>query len=138
MDIAITWPKSRTLESYLSELEKAADAGLVINYRVPSYPKKLNAGDRCYMVHDGVVRGWNEVLGVEERDDVTDPVSGALMRPGVYVVRNPYWMAEWGVERPMKGFRGFRYVNFSDPFKPQYVPPQIYLQDDVQGEPVGF
>lgn len=121
MDIAITWPKSRPLDSYLTELRKATDAGLVINYRVSSFPKKLNVGDRCYMIYDNVVRGWNEVLGVERRDDVIDAVNGALMRPGIYVIRNPTWMGEYGLERLMKGFRGFRYVNF---------------REDVQGEPV--
>lgn len=115
MDIAITWPKTRLLDSYLAELKEADAKGLVINYRVPTYPKKLNVGDRCYIVYDNIVRGWNEVLGIEHKDDVIDPISGQKMRPGIFVVRNPYWFCEFGIDRLMESFRGFRYVNFTDP-----------------------
>lgn len=136
MDIAITWPKTRTLESYLTELRKADDNGLLINYRVPTRPKRLVVADRCYMIYDGAVRGWNEVLGVEHRDDVLDPVSGEIMAPGVFIVRNPLWFPIFGPEILMKGFQGYRYVDFPEPISGRYMPSSVYLNDDVQGEPI--
>lgn len=109
-DIVVTWPKGRTLESYVTELKKAERAGLVINYRVANLPRELPS--RCYMVHDGFVRGYTTVIEMGERDDVRDPLSREFMRPGLYIVRRPRWfpLAE---DIPMRGFQGWRYFERS-------------------------
>lgn len=111
-DIIITWPKKRTLESYLDELDKACEAGLTIHYRVASKPR-VEAGDRCFMVHDGAIRGWNIILGVAHRDDVIDPISGTRMKPGWYIERDPLWHP-MDNSLEMAGFRGYRYVTTFD------------------------
>ncbi len=105
-DLVITWPKTRPLDSYLEECEKAAEAGFVVNYRVANRPD-VEIGDRCYVVYDGAVRGWQVIYGCWWRDDVTDPTTGRLMKPGYYVVRDPAWNPIEPI--PMKGFQGFRY-----------------------------
>lgn len=110
MDIAITWPKSRPLESYLAELKKAADAGLVINFKVPTWPKRIKEGERCYIVYDGFVRGYNNILGVDSKDDVIDPITGQRMAPGVYVVREPTFYDTGSPHVAIDSFRGYRYV----------------------------
>lgn len=110
MDIAITWPKSRPLESYLAELKKAADAGLVINFKVPTWPKRVKEGERCYIVYDGLVRGYNNILGIDSKDDVIDPITGQRMAPGIYVVREPTFHDTGSPHAPMDSFRGYRYV----------------------------
>lgn len=107
MNIVITWPKTRSLRSYLDELQRAHEHDLVINYRVPSLPKAYY-GDSCYMVHDGFIRGWNYVLATEYRSDVRDPIDGNLWPPGFYVVRDPEWHPI--DPEPMKGFQGYRYL----------------------------
>lgn len=115
-DLIITWPKSRPLKSYLEELARAKAGGLVINYRV-ARPPVVGFGDwcgrphRCYAVHDGAVRGYNEILYVTHREegDVTDPTTGQSWPAGDYIVRDPEWHPVEPV--PMQGFRGFRYTN---------------------------
>lgn len=109
-DIVVTWPKSRELQSYLDELAKAHQQGLVINYRVSVLPRAVP--ERCYMVHDGAVRGWNRVLGMGDRTDVVDPITQSLMEPGVFITRDPVWhpLAD---PIPMRGFQGWRYFDRS-------------------------
>lgn len=108
MHIVITWPKSRSLESYLAELDKAEREGLLINYRLPTRLLRRDL-ERCYVVHDGAIRGWNEILSVDWKEDgmVKDPTTDAFWPAGCYIVRDPHWNPIDPV--PMKGFRGFRY-----------------------------
>lgn len=111
-DIVVTWPKSRPLSSYLDELLKAYAQGLEINYRVSRLPQLDFAAweerpGRCYMVHDGAVRGYNEINRFTHRSDVRDPISGELMRPGYYIVRDPRWIPITPI--PMAGFQGWRW-----------------------------
>jgi hypothetical protein len=107
-DIIITWPKRRALESYLEELKKAWLAGRVIGYRVASRPN-VEEGDRCYVVHSGKLRGWNEIFAVEYRGDVIDPLTHKPMRPGYYIIRDAEWHPCPEPLKEMVGFRGYRY-----------------------------
>lgn len=116
-DIILTWPKGRALASYLLELRKAEAEALNINYRIARPPRQpfVYYGDdraaRCYMVHDGMIRGYNEIIDVVERGG--REVRGVAERadewwpPGWYVVRDPKWYSIAPIE--MAGFRGFRY-----------------------------
>lgn len=119
-DIVVTWPKGTPLGSYLANLELAKRDELVINYRVarlPSWDDAIADHDviswpygvehpRCYMVHDGAVRGWCEILYCCERAD--GEVDG--WPAGLYLVRSPEWHP---LERPvqMAGFRGWRWFD---------------------------
>ena len=109
-DLIITWPKKRKLDSYVEELAKAADCGKVISFRVPTVPKIKC--ERCYVVHDGRVRGWTRVLKEEHRGEgeVQDPITGMYWPAGNYIIRMPKWhpltAGPW-----MKGFQGFRYID---------------------------
>lgn len=115
-DLILTWPKSRPLDSYLRELKQAERNGEVINFRVAS-PPKIAEGQRwgyCYMVHDGYVRGWMQIIDVVHRGPgevnrvASDDRSGSWPE-GWYVVREPIWHP-MNKPVPMPGFRGFRYV----------------------------
>lgn len=112
-DIIVTWPKSRTLSSYLFELEHAELCDEVIGYKV-RYKARVEKGDRCYMVHDGAIRGWTEIHGVEWGDEFWNPHKQSYMGIGWFVVRSPVWhpLAD---PLPMKGFRGFRYFEPEPP-----------------------
>lgn len=120
-DIVLTWPKSRPLESYVSELARAERERMVINYRVASFPTWNDQeawwdhgalcfggygsdSPRCYMVHDGAVRGWCEIVYCCARED--GEVDG--WPAGKYIVRDPTWHP---IEPfPMEGFRGYRWA----------------------------
>lgn len=104
-DIVMTIPKSISWEDYEREI-LAAGQHMVMNYRVPNRPK-IEPGERCYIVHHGVVRGYMNVVGV-------------AFRPGFYcTTTGRYWPEGWYVQRsgqffkidpiPMKGFQGYRY-----------------------------
>ena|ERR1035437_6480329 len=110
-DIAVTWPKKRSLSSYYAELENAERLGLVINFKIPTMPQQGFVVARCYMVHNGYVRCWNRVLNILERGprDVKR-IEGGFWSPGIYVVRSPA-RHELRHPVPMKGFQGYRYVN---------------------------
>lgn len=110
-DIVLTWPKKRSLASYLAELSQAHQDGLLINFRVASKPD-VQSGERCYMVHNGKIRGFNQVVTVEYKDNVLDPITGETMTPGFYVVRDPHWHGASGMT--ITGFRGFRYFDRID------------------------
>lgn len=115
-DIVVTWPKTRPLAAYLLELKKAAAEGLVINYRVsrlPRWPEGVMRNwlrrPRCYMVYDGFVRGYCEIVDACYKPDgrVLDPHTGGFMRAGAFIVRDPEWHRVAPV--PMKGFQGWRW-----------------------------
>lgn len=108
----MTWPKTRPLTDYVYELARAKREGLVINYRVANLPPwPENAFDygapevRCYMVHDGAIRGWCKVLYACTREE--GEVDG--WPAGLYIVRDPMFFV--CKEIPMRGFRGWRWFS---------------------------
>lgn len=113
-DIVVTWPKSRGLGSYLSELARAQREGELAYFRVMARPH-VDEGDRCFHVHDGKVHGWLRVLGVREMgaDAPVDTVTDQRFRPGIYIERDPHWRPlAFPIE--MRGFQGFRYWRGGD------------------------
>lgn len=115
-DIIITWPKTRTLDSYLNACVGAKIRGEVINFRIANPPNfefgaHKDRDGRVYVVHDGFVRGYQELIHVayREANEVLDPVTGGFWPEGWYLVRNPEWHEINPI--PMKGFQGFRYFN---------------------------
>lgn len=107
-DIAITWPRTRELQSYLDELRAAVARGDEINYRVAREPK--HTPERCYVVHSGRLRGYNRVLRVVRRGEgEVRHMGGGYWPAGWYIVRSPVWVP-LNPEIPMPSFRGFRYI----------------------------
>jgi hypothetical protein len=119
-DLVVTWPKSRTLASYLAELEGAlwAMPRLLINFHVPSKPSAERCEPigslRCYRVHDGMVRGYTNVHDIVFHEDrvvarvKSDPIPGHWPA-GWYVQCYPYWHACGPVS--MNGFQGYHYFD---------------------------
>lgn len=106
MHWVITIPKSTMWEAYQLELGAAAN-GALLNYRTAHFPKEMKAGDRCYIVHDGRVRGWMKIVGLRT---ATDPwacsTTGTSWPAGKYIQRTG---AFHSVDGPaMRGFRGVR------------------------------
>lgn len=104
-DIAITIPKSTRWEDYEEELA-AARAGEVLNFKVRQFPR-TEPGRRCYVVHDGAVRGWMHISGLSEKA-FTCTTTGKRWE-GKFIERTgEFHPLEEPV--PMKGFMGFRYI----------------------------
>lgn len=65
-NIIITLPKSVKWADYQKELDKAEN-GEIMNFKVPFLPKEPVIGGRCYLIYDGQVRGWMEIVGIKEK-----------------------------------------------------------------------
>lgn len=103
----LTVPKTVSWDAYMEEVESVKDGSLVMNYRAGQIPKDMCAGDRCYVVHDGQVRGWMSVVGLVVRDAPWRcTTTGRVWPAGKYVQRSGPYHAVSGV--PMPGFRGIR------------------------------
>ena len=104
-DVIITLPKTVKWEDYEKELETIKDGTQVMNFKVNHLPK-TKEGCKCYLVHDGYIRGWMTIVGLVE-DDFTCTTTGKewsgkfIQRAGQFNYIDPI---------PMKGFRGFRYM----------------------------
>lgn len=119
IDIVATWPKSKPLETYLEELRKATALDQVINYRVANRPgwefgALRERPARCYMVHDGQVRGYCEIkyvaeFGIGEVARVASDAFAGFWPAGTYIVRDPRWRSVEPI--PLRGFQGWRWFD---------------------------
>ncbi len=102
-DIIITIPKSIKWSDYEKELE-AARNGEIMNYKVNSWPK-TEIGRKCYIVHDGKLKGYMIISGMGEKE-FTCTTTGQRWK-GKFIERTGKFYPVPPVE--MKGFQGFRY-----------------------------
>ena len=110
-NICITLPMTIDWSEYDKELEQVADYKKVMNFKVPFLPKSEDRKliKKCYLLYKGNVIGWMDVFGfVDDQNFVCDTTgknwSGKfIQRSGPFHKIDPI---------SMKGFRGFRYVDF--------------------------
>lgn len=107
MDIVITIPKSTKWETYLEEIKNVEEKGEVMNFKVSSFPKNCKVGDKCYIVYNGMIRGWMKVMAFEEKEFQCTTTGKTLK--GKFVVRHGNFNNTTPVK--MKGFQGFRYFD---------------------------
>ena len=110
--ICITIPKKIKWEDYEKELKAVEDESKEMNYKIPTLPKDVHAGDRCYVCHDGFIKGWMKISNIGKRDKFNCTATGNEWDEGFCVSRtgkfhyldNPI---------PMKGFMGYRKMDDS-------------------------
>lgn len=107
-DIIVTIPKSIAWEDYEKELTEVRDGSKVLNFKTANFPQ-TNAGNRCYVLHDGEIKGWMKIVALTE-NDFTCEVTGKTWK-GKFIQRSGPFHYIPPIE--MKGFQGFRYVNFN-------------------------
>ena len=106
--IIITLPATMSWEDYEKELDKVKDWAAVMNFKVPNFPTGIKKGDRCYILHKGVVKGWMEITGFTEQP-FTCTTTGKSWK-GKFIQRSgPFHYIDKDIR--MKGFQGFRYFN---------------------------
>lgn len=106
--IVITLPATEQWEMYEKEIESVKDYSQVMNFKVPFFPKGVGIGDRCYVVHDGVVKGWMEIVGMEEKEFTCTTTGKKWI--GKFIMRSgPFHKLDREIR--MKGFQGFRYFS---------------------------
>ena len=107
MDWVVTVPKTILWENYLKELKTVEDGTQVLNYRVRFFPKEMKVGDRCFIVHDGSVRGWMSIVGLRHLEKPWQCTTTKIMCPsGNYIQRSGKFNEVRN--RLMVGFRGLR------------------------------
>lgn len=111
MDIAITIPKTIKWEDYVKELKKVEDESEVMNFKVTNFPKKAKVGSKCYLIHDGECKGYMKINGFKEHS-FTCTTTGNKFK-GKFVQRTGK-LQPLKKKLSMKGFRGFKYVNFDE------------------------
>lgn len=112
-NLIITWPKKRSLDSYVKACDKAAEDGLQINFRIARPPTRDVKGAKVFVVHDGYMRGFHHLIDVVKRGEgevslVRGDAFAGFWPAGWYLVRDPTW--HMIVPIPMKGFQGWRYA----------------------------
>ena len=104
-DIIITLPKNVSWSDYEKELELVKDGHSVLNFKVNSFPKTA-VGNKCYLVYNGEIKGWMEIIGLSEKE-FTCSTTGTEWK-GKFIERSgPF---NYITPIPMKGFQGFRYM----------------------------
>lgn len=86
-NICITIPKSVRWEDYEKELKEVEDGRCEMNYRVHVLPRDVNPGDKCYVCHDGYVRGWMRISRVGRLDGFECTTTGKEWGGGNYISR---------------------------------------------------
>jgi len=109
--IIVTLPSNISWEEYEKELDKVKNYDEVMNFKVYNFPKGINRGDKCYIVHKGFVKGWMKIIGFSEKE-FKCTTTGKDYK-GKFIERSgPFHYID--KEIPMKGFQGFRYFNILD------------------------
>lgn len=109
--IIITLPSSEKWDEYENELKKVKNYTNVMNFKVHNFPKGVKIGDRCYVVYNGFVKGWMEIVGFSEKEFVCNTTNKKWK--GKFIERSGpfHYLTE---KIPYKGFQGFRYFSLSD------------------------
>jgi len=60
MNWILTIPKTIPWSHYQKELNAVANGRSIMNYKTRYFPKEMKNGDRCYLVHEGLLEaGWS-------------------------------------------------------------------------------
>lgn len=107
MDWLITVPKTIDWDDYCKEMRLVEDDSHVMNYRVHYFPQEMQAGDRCFICHEGKVRGWMRIVGMENaRTAWKCSTTGRPWPAGKYIQRSGPFHEVDGPK--ITGFRGIR------------------------------
>lgn len=110
-NICVTIPSTVDWGEYEKELEQVKDYKMVMNFKCNRLPNKFDRYHirKCYLCYKGNVIGWMDVVGFVENNEFDCTTTGKnwsgnfIQRSGPFHYIDPI---------PMKGFRGFRYVDF--------------------------
>lgn len=109
--LIITLPCSVKWSDYEKELDKVSNYKQNLNFKVHAFPTGVNKGDKCYVVHNGRIMGWMEIVGFAEKDFVCTTTDKKWK--GKFIERSgPFHYLEEDI--PYKGFQGFRYFDLEE------------------------
>lgn len=104
MDVCVTVPRGLwaawVAEGDLPGQEPEYESHFWAQGPIPS----MEPGDRVYVVAFGRLRGYAPLVAVEQRCALRPPMGCLVRRAGAVAVT---------IDRPIRGFRGWRYVDWS-------------------------
>lgn len=106
--LLLTIPKNIKWEDYLKELEEVKDGSSEINYKVSSKPSKVNIGDKCFICHNGFIKGWMIISNISQKQFKCS-TSGKDWDYAWYVSRSGQFYS-LQKEIHQKGFMGYKYI----------------------------
>jgi len=106
--LLITIPKKIKWEDYLKEIDAVKDGKSEINYKVSSKPSKVGIGDKCFICHDGFIKGWMTISDISQKQFECS-TTGKQWAYAWYVSRTGVFHPI-DKEIPCKGFMGYRYI----------------------------
>lgn len=106
-DLFITLPKTIFWSDYEKELDKVKNGEEVMRFKVSYFPRETKIGNRCYVVHNGAIRGWMEIVGFYDGNFVCS-TTGQHWN-GKFVERSGLFHNIKPIQ--YKGFQGWRYFN---------------------------
>jgi hypothetical protein len=103
-DVCVTVPM-RLWEEWLDEgsLPGEPDTGDTFHFWLASPLPEMQPGERVYIVAHGRLRGYAPLVAIERRCRLRPSVGCLVRRGGAVAVT---------IDRPIKGFRGWRYVDW--------------------------
>ena len=109
--LIITFPSYTKWEDYEKELRKAANYKYVLNFKVHNFPTGVHKGDKCYIVHNGYIIGWMEIVGFSQKEFTCTTTNKKW--DGKFIERSgPFHYIQEKI--PYKGFQGFRYFDLEE------------------------
>ena len=109
--IIITLPSSQKWDDYVKELNKVKDYSNSLNFKVHNFPKGVKKGDRCYLVHQGIIKGWMEITGFSEKEFICNTTNKSWK--GKFIERSgPFHYLVDKIQ--YKGFQGYRYFDIEE------------------------
>jgi len=103
-DIMITVLKTVNWLDYEKELATVANGSEVMRFKVSHLPKNACAGQKCYIVYNGKICSWMEIVGFHEGDFICSTIgnkwAGKFIERSGKFNKNP-------IDRT--GFQGWRY-----------------------------
>ena len=127
-DWLITIPKTIPWSTYQRELNAVADSIGELAYRL--YPvndigrsrsrsRAVQPGERCFVVWNGYIRGWQEIVGMRESEGFLCQATRRWWSPGIYLVRTgPFHRIK---PIPHQGFRGIRLLRVEEKIEETWV-----------------
>ena len=109
--LIITLPESIDWSDYCVELHKAEKHRKKLNFRVYEFPVGISKGDRCYVVHRGLIVGWMEIVGLSEKRGFCQLAQKKVK--GKFIERSGpfHYIKE---KMPHRDFQGFRYFDMDE------------------------
>ncbi len=119
MNIIITIPKTENWEQYRKEIDAAEEREDVVSFRVKSLPINAFIGSKCYVLHDGYIKGWMEITGFSNNKSFNCTTTGKKWS-GNFIERSGKFHdlnIKYG-----RGFQGFRYTKMDHNLNGETLP----------------